>query len=255
MNKLVLYRTISNHKNENYKLQTTYGCKQPLLRKACICNFRRLRMFTGLVEEKGTILKISQNQICVKAEKVLESTRIGDSIAVNGVCLTVTRLTVGGFWADVMPETFSRSNLGSLIPGALVNLERAMAADGRFGGHIVSGHIDGRGKITKIQRDGNAVRFWICADKAILRLIVEKGSITVDGISLTVVSVSDADFSISIIPHTLGETTLGSRKVGDSVNLENDIIAKYVERLLGGSAAQRLQSERDEKILTWLGEG
>lgn len=212
-------------------------------------------MFTGLVEEKGTILKISQNQICVKAEKVLEGSRIGDSIAVNGVCLTVTRLTGGGFWADVMPETFSRSNLGSLIPGALVNLERAMAADGRFGGHIVSGHIDGRGKITRIQRDGNAVRFWIAADKAILRLIVEKGSITVDGISLTVVSVSDSDFSISIIPHTLEETTLGSRQVGDSVNLENDIIAKYVERLLGGSAAQRLQSEREEKLLTWLGEG
>ena len=212
-------------------------------------------MFTGLVEEKGTILKISQNQICVKADKVLQGTHAGDSIAVNGVCLTVTRLTDGGFWADVMPETFSRSNLGSLIPGALVNLERAMAADGRFGGHIVSGHIDGRGKITKIQRDGNAVRFWICADKAILRLIVEKGSITVDGISLTVVSVSDADFSISIIPHTLGETTLGSRRVGDSVNLENDIIAKYVERLLGVTGTQSRQDVRDEKILTWLGEG
>ena len=210
-------------------------------------------MFTGLVEEKGTILKISQNQICVKAEKVLEGSRIGDSIAVNGVCLTVTRLTSGGFWADVMPETFSRSNLGSLIPGALVNLERAMAADGRFGGHIVSGHIDGRGKITKIQNDGNAVRFWICADKAILRLIVEKGSITVDGISLTVVSVSDADFSISIIPHTLGETTLGSRRVGDSINLENDIIAKYVERLLGKPSAEN-QAARDEKLLAWLTE-
>lgn len=213
-------------------------------------------MFCGIVEEIGTVEKISQNQICVKAEKVLEGSRIGDSIAVNGVCLTVTRLTGGGFWADVMPETFSRSNLGSLIHGALVNLERAMAADGRFGGHIVSGHIDGRGKITRIQRDGNAVRFWICADKAILRLIVEKGSITVDGISLTVVSVSDADFSISIIPHTLGETTLGSRQVGDSVNLENDIIAKYVERLLGITPAQSRQNSRDAKILTWLeGEG
>lgn len=210
-------------------------------------------MFCGIVEETGTVEKISQNQICVKAEKVLEGSRIGDSIAVNGVCLTVTKLTGGGFWADVMPETFSRSNLGSLIPGALVNLERAMAADGRFGGHIVSGHIDGRGKITKILNDGNAVRFWIAADKAILRLIVEKGSITVDGISLTVVSVSDADFSISIIPHTLGETTLGSRRVGDSVNLENDIIAKYVERLLGKTAAEN-QALRDEKLLAWLSE-
>lgn len=212
-------------------------------------------MFTGIIETVGVVAKCDASSLFIKADKILDGTRIGDSIAVNGVCLTVIRLTGGGFWADVMPETFSRSNLGSLIPGALVNLERAMAADGRFGGHIVSGHIDGRGKITRIQRDGNAVRFWICADKAILRLIVEKGSITVDGISLTVVSVSDADFSISIIPHTLGETTLGSRRVGDSVNLENDIIAKYVERLLGGSAVQRLQSEREEKLLTWLGEG
>lgn len=210
-------------------------------------------MFSGLVEELGTIQKISNNQICVKAEKVLQGTRIGDSIALNGVCLTVTKLTEGGFWADVMPETFSRSNLGELIAGSPVNLERAMAADGRFGGHIVSGHIDGSGKITKIQNDGNAVRFWIGADKAILRLIVEKGSITVDGISLTVVSVSDADFSISIIPHTLGETTLGKKRVGDSVNLENDIIGKYVERLLGKSEAEN-QVARDEKLLAWLSE-
>lgn len=210
-------------------------------------------MFTGIVEEKGTVQKISQNQICIKAEKVLEGTRLGDSIAVNGVCLTVTKLTEGGFWADVMPETFSRSNLGELTAGSPVNLERAMAADGRFGGHIVSGHIDGLGKITKIQRDGNAVRFWIAAEHKILRLIVEKGSIAVDGISLTVVSVSDEDFSISIIPHTLGETTLGSKRVGDSVNLENDIIAKYVERLLGKAETEN-QTLRDEKILAWLSE-
>ncbi len=210
-------------------------------------------MFTGIVEEKGTVQKISQNQICIKAEKVLEGTRLGDSIAVNGVCLTVTKLSGGGFCADVMPETFSRSNLGDLMPAASVNLERAMSAEGRFGGHIVSGHIDGVGKITKILNDGNAVRFWIGADKAILRLIVEKGSITVDGISLTVVSVSDSEFSISIIPHTLGETTLGSRQVGDSVNLENDIIAKYVERLLGKPSAET-QAARDEKLLAWLTE-
>lgn len=210
-------------------------------------------MFSGLVEELGTIQKISNNQICVKAEKVLQGTRIGDSIAVNGVCLTVTKLTEGGFWADVMPETFSRSNIGELTSGAPVNLERAMAADGRFGGHIVSGHIDGSGKITKIQNDGNAVRFWIAAEHKILRLIVEKGSITVDGISLTVVSVSDSDFSISIIPHTLVETTLGQKRVGDSVNLENDIIGKYVERLLGKSEAEN-QVARDEKLLAWLSE-
>ena len=184
---------------------------------------------------------------------MLEGTRLGDSIAVNGVCLTVTKLAEDGFWADVMPETFSRSNLGELTAGSRANLERAMAADGRFGGHIVSGHIDGKGKITKIQNDGNAVRFWIAADKAILRLIVEKGSIAVDGISLTVVSVSDEDFSISIIPHTLGETTLGSKRVGDSVNLENDIIGKYVERLLGKAETEN-QASRDEKLLAWLSE-
>lgn len=210
-------------------------------------------MFTGIVEEKGTVQKISQNQICIKAKKVLEGTRIGDSIAVNGVCLTVTNLAKDGFYADVMPETFSRSNLGELTAGSQVNLERAMTADGRFGGHIVSGHIDGTGKITKIQNDGNAVRFWIAADIKILRLIVEKGSITVDGISLTVVSVDDSNFSISIIPHTLAETILGTKRVGDTVNLENDIIGKYVERLLGKSISEN-QTARDNKILAWLAE-
>ncbi|MCR5254170.1 MAG: riboflavin synthase [Treponema sp.] len=210
-------------------------------------------MFTGIVEEKGTVQKISQNQICIKAKKVQEGTRIGDSIAVNGVCLTVTNLAKDGFYADVMPETFSRSNLGELTAGSQVNLERAMAADGRFGGHIVSGHIDGTGKITKIQNDGNAVRFWIAADIKILRLIVEKGSITVDGISLTVVSVDNSNFSISIIPHTLAETILGTKRVGDTVNLENDIIGKYVERLLGKSISEN-QTARDNKILAWLAE-
>ena len=210
-------------------------------------------MFTGIIETVGVVAKCDAFSLFIKAEKILNGTHIGDSIAVNGVCLTVTRLTQGGFWADVMPETFSRSNLGELTAGSPVNLERAMAADGRFGGHIVSGHIDGRGKITRIQRDGNAVRFWICADKAILRLIVEKGSVAVDGISLTVVSVSDSDFSISIIPHTLGETTLGSKRIGDTVNLENDIIGKYVERLLGKATAEN-QAARDEKLLAWLSE-
>jgi riboflavin synthase len=203
----------------------------------------------------GVVAKCDASSLFIKADKILDGTHIGDSIAVNGVCLTVTKLTDGGFWADVMPETFSRSNLGELVCGAKVNLERAMAADGRFGGHIVSGHIDGRGKISRIENDGNAVRFWITADEAILRLIVEKGSIAVDGISLTVVSVSDSDFSISIIPHTLGETTLGEKRAGDSVNLENDIIGKYVERLLGESGIQSRQRARDKRILTWLGEG
>jgi len=210
-------------------------------------------MFTGIIETVGVVAKCDASSLFIKADKILDGTHIGDSIAVNGVCLTVTRLTEGGFYADVMPETFSRSNLGELTAGSCVNLERAMAADGRFGGHIVSGHIDGRGKITKIKNDGNAVRFWIAADEKILRLIVEKGSIAVDGISLTVVSVSDSDFSISIIPHTLGETTLGTKRVGDTVNLENDIIGKYVERLLGKSTSEN-QTARDNKILAWLAE-
>ena len=209
--------------------------------------------FTGIIETVGVVAKCDASSLFIKAEKILDGTHIGDSIAVNGVCLTVTRLTEGGFYADVMPETFSRSNLGELTAGSRVNLERAMAADGRFGGHIVSGHIDGRGKITKIKNDGNAVRFWNTSDEKILRLIVEKGSIAIDGISLTVVSVSDSDFSISIIPHTLGETTLGSKQVGDTVNLEHDIIGKYVERLLGKTASEN-QTARDNKILAWLAE-
>ena len=209
--------------------------------------------FTGIIETVGVVAKCDASSLFIKAEKILDGTHIGDSIAVNGVCLTVTRLTQGGFYADVMPETFSRSNLGELTAGSCVNLERAMAADGRFGGHIVSGHIDGRGKITKIKNDGNAVRFWIASDEKILRLIVEKGSIAVDGISLTVVSVNDSDFSISIIPHTLGETTLGTKRVGDTVNLENDIIGKYVERLLGKTTSEN-QTARDNKILAWLTE-
>ncbi len=210
-------------------------------------------MFTGIVEETGVVAKCNASSLFIKANKILSGTQLGDSIAVNGVCLTVTNLTKDGFYADVMPETFSRSNLGELTAGSQVNLERAMAADGRFGGHIVSGHIDGTGKITKIQNDGNAVRFWIAADIKILRLIVEKGSITVDGISLTVVSVDDSNFSISIIPHTLAETILGTKRVGDTVNLENDIIGKYVERLLGKSISEN-QTARDNKILAWLAE-
>ena len=212
-------------------------------------------MFTGIIEETGRVKAITSDKITIFAKTVLEGTKLGDSISVNGVCLTVTGMGHDYFDADVSPETMKVTALKELKSDSCVNLERAIQLNGRFGGHIVSGHIDGRGKITKIQNDGNAVRFWICADKAILRLIVEKGSIAIDGISLTVVSISDSDFSISIIQHTLGETTLGSRQVGDSVNLENDIIAKYVERLLGGSGAQRLQSEREEKLLTWLGEG
>ncbi len=193
-------------------------------------------MFTGIVEETGCIRSVQRGAVSsfieIKAEKVISDTNIGDSIAVNGVCLTVTDLTGDTFRADVMNETLNRSSLGSLSPGSPVNLERAMAANGRFGGHIVSGHIDGTGTISDIKRDGIAVWYTICADAGIMRYIVEKGSVAVDGISLTVAAVSDYGFKISVIPHTAVQTVLGSKKSGDTVNLENDIIGKYVEKLM-----------------------
>lgn len=193
-------------------------------------------MFTGIIEEKGKLQKVLKGQdsgsLEIKASKVLEGTQIGDSIAVNGVCLTVTSLKSDGFSADVMPETLRRTNLGKLSIGSEVNLERAMAAGGRFGGHIVSGHIDGTGVIKSLKPEGNAVWVSINADPEILHLIVEKGSICIDGISLTVAYVDDNEFRVSIIPHTGSETTLLSRKAGDIVNLENDIVGKYIEKLM-----------------------
>lgn len=190
-------------------------------------------MFTGIIEELGTIKDIgSDGNISILADRVLDGTKTGDSIAVNGICLTVTRLTENGFRADVMPETMKRTSLSVLRRGDKVNLERAMAADGRFGGHIVSGHIDGTGTIKEYKKDGNAVWVTIAADDDILRLVVEKGSIAIDGISLTVAVVTDTYFKVSIIPHTAGETTLLLKHTGDPVNLETDIVGKYVEKLL-----------------------
>ena len=193
-------------------------------------------MFTGIVEEKGTVGHISlagiSGSIAIKARKVLEGTRIGDSIAVNGVCLTVVSLRPDGFTADVMAETIRRTSLGSCQPGDPVNLERAMAADGRFGGHIVAGHIDGVGTIRSAVPEGNAIWITIDAPPQILRYIVEKGSIAIDGISLTVAYVDESVFKVSVIPHTAAETTLLSKKAGDIVNLENDIVGKYIEKLM-----------------------
>ena len=167
-------------------------------------------MFTGIVEELGTVARIvrgsSHQRISINCKKILEDIHLGDSIAVNGVCLTVVEFTGHGFSADVMNETFARSSLGTLKPGSYVDLERAMAANGRFGGHIVSGHIDGPGVIKSIRLDGNAVWFEIRAEEKILEGIVEKGSITIDGISLTVTAVGRDSFKVSIIPHTLKET-------------------------------------------------
>ncbi len=207
-------------------------------------------MFTGIIEETGTIISAGNGKICIAAQKVLGGTKIGDSIAVNGVCLTVTNLGAESFTADVMNETLSRSNLGSLKKGSQVNLERAMAADGRFGGHFVSGHIDGTGTILKTQNDGNAVWVYISAPSSILNLIIEKGSVAIDGISLTVAKVDEKEFAVSVIPHTGDETTLLSKKAGDIVNLENDIIGKYVQKLM--KCGNPDQTEKDKKLLDWL---
>lgn len=194
-------------------------------------------MFTGIVEEIGSIKKISKGQksavLTIAAKKIMEDVRLGDSIAVNGVCLTVTEFTRSEFSVDVMHETLDRSSLSSLKIGSKVNMERAMPADGRFGGHIVSGHIDGTGRIVDIKKDDNAIWYKIEAGQNILKYIIEKGSITIDGISLTVARISDRDFSVSIIPHTLANTILAYKGLGDIVNLENDCIGKYVEKVLG----------------------
>lgn len=217
-------------------------------------------MFTGIVEEvgymKGVRMGTQSGEIHLRASKVLEGTQLGDSIAVNGVCLTVTSMTADSFTADVMPETLRRSNLGQLKVGDPVDLERAMAADGRFGGHLVSGHIDGTGTITEQKREGNAVWVRIQAPADILRLIVEKGSITIDGISLTVAELNQNDFRVSIIPHTGSETILLGKRPGDIVNLENDIVGKYVEKLLNAPAASDTSGsgssgQVSESRITW----
>jgi riboflavin synthase len=193
-------------------------------------------MFTGIVEELGKIRSLSvygnSGKISIIAKKVLENTKIGDSIAVNGICLTVVSISPDGFTADVMAETIRRSSLSQCRNGDYVNLERAMAADGRFGGHIVAGHIDGTGVIEALEREENAVWVTIKTEPHILKYIIEKGSIAIDGISLTVAYVDDRCFKVSVIPHTGEETTLLKKKPKDEVNLENDMIGKYVEKLL-----------------------
>lgn len=199
-------------------------------------------MFTGLIEEIGKVRQVVSGaewgSISIACREVLKGTKIGDSIAVNGVCLTVVHLADDGFTADVMAETLKRSSLGALRRGDAVNLERAMPADGRFGGHIVAGHIDGRGTLVRKERDGNAVRLEVSAAPSLLYEIVEKGSIAIDGVSLTVVSVGESGFTVSIIPHTGAQTILLEKKTGDAVNLETDVIAKYVRRFTQASAPE-----------------
>ena len=193
-------------------------------------------MFTGIVEEIGLVENVKKGpasaSVTINAPAVTAGTKTGDSIAVNGICLTVTSLAGSTFTADIMHESLNRSSLSDLRRGSRVNLERAMAADGRFGGHIVSGHVDGTGIISAIREDDNAVWYTVRTSPAIMRYIVEKGSVTIDGVSLTVAAVTEDSFSVSVIPHTRQVTIMGDLRAGDKVNLENDIIGKYVEKFL-----------------------
>ncbi len=189
-------------------------------------------MFTGIIEEVGKIKNIqggTNYKLTIGASKILEDIHLGDSIAVNGICLTVISWDNGSFTVDVMRETLERTSLHRLRAGSFVNLERALAANGRFGGHIVSGHIDGTGEIINIRRDANAVWYKIKTSEKIMEFIIEKGSIAIDGISLTVAKVDRSAFYVSVIPHTLENTILLSKKPGDIVNLENDIVGKYIK--------------------------
>ncbi len=203
-------------------------------------------MFTGIIEEKGVVSAVKKgtvsSRITIRAGIVTEDIHLGDSIAVNGVCLTASAISDNTFTADVMAETLRKSNLGRLYPGDHVNLERAMLMGGRFGGHIVSGHTDGTGKIKSMEREENAV--WVTVEPQIelIRYIVKKGSVAIDGISLTVAAADENTFSVSVIPHTGSETTLLEKQPGDIVNIECDVIGKYVEKMLGIS-----ENEADKK--------
>lgn len=212
-------------------------------------------MFTGIVEETGLVRSIMHSGKSVRLEiaaaTVLEGTQVGDSICTNGVCLTVTALSEGAFAADVMPETVRRTSLADLKTGSEVNLERALTVQTRLGGHIVSGHIDGTGRIVRRVQEDNAVWLWVECAPELMRYIVEKGSVAVQGVSLTVAAVREDGraFAVSLIPHTQGTTTLHQAKVGDTVNIENDIIAKYVERLLSPTAPDgKSQAAEAEKV-------
>ncbi len=213
-------------------------------------------MFTGLIEEIGVVQTIEMNEkssrITVKAKKVTDGANAGDSISTNGVCLTISQLRLSSFTADVMAETMSRSNLSNLKTGQTVNLERAVKVGDRLGGHIVSGHIDGTGKIISYEKDDNAFWITIASDEKILKYIVEKGSVALDGVSLTVAYVDNDCFKVSIIPHTSQETTLLKKSLGYEVNIECDVIGKYVEKLMGlvNESEEKKENVIDSEFLT-----
>ena len=189
-------------------------------------------MFTGIVEEVGSVVSISSNGMTVRAERVMSDLKLGDSIAVNGACLTAVSLSNSEFSVDLSPETMRRTSLGDLAAGGSVNLERALSASDRMGGHIVQGHVDGKGRITSTKEEGDSIILRVRAPKRMMPYIVEKGFIAVDGISLTVVKVGTSSFTLAVIPYTLRNTNLETLSVGARVNLEADILAKYVENLL-----------------------
>lgn len=215
-------------------------------------------MFTGIIEEMGKVKSvihgIDSAKIRVEAKKVLEDIQLGDSIAVNGTCLTVVEFTAREFVADVMPETLNRTVLATLKSGDFVNLERALTLSSRLGGHIVSGHVDGMGKILAMEQHGNAILIKIEVNETLAKYTIEKGSVTIDGISLTVVETANTWFSVSIIPHTASVTTLGVKKSGDSVNIENDVIGKYVERLLGLQKSSATEEKKNKISIDFLKE-
>jgi riboflavin synthase len=194
-------------------------------------------LFTGIAEEVGRVEHIHPAKLTIKASRVLEDMQVGDSININGACLTVTQSDTGAFFVDIMPETMRRSNLGQLKVGDGVNLERALAFGGRLGGHLVQGHVDAVGRVASIQREGNTMMLEFEAPPEVIRYIVEKGFVAVDGLSLTVVGRWATSFSVSIVEYTRANTTIAERRVGDPVNLEVDIVAKYVETLTGSGSS------------------
>ena len=185
-------------------------------------------MFTGIVEETGTLKAMSPSRLTISAARVLEGTKPGDSMAVNGACLTVSSIDAASFSVDIMPETLKRTNLGLLHPGSTVNLERPLLVGGRLGGHLVQGHVDATGKVISLIPEGVAVIARFAVPPEVLRYVVEKGFIAVDGVSLTVTGYDKTSLSVSLVAYTLKNTILGTKRVGDLVNLEVDIIAKYV---------------------------
>lgn len=196
-------------------------------------------LFTGIIEEVGSFLSMAGGCISISCRKVLEDVKIGDSIAVNGICLTVTHFDTHHFEADVMPETLRRTSLEGLRKGFPVNLERAVTPTTRMGGHIVSGHIDGVGFVEAMKQEGNAILLTLKAEAGLLRYIVEKGSVALDGISLTVAAVEEDCFTVSLIPHTRDNTNLREKSRGQLINIETDVVGKYVEKLLLNTEKQR----------------